>query len=149
MHKQLVKIWKKNMWVIFQHFQSMIWKKRENTNLFFGIKTFNNSQKTTIYTQKAEKPLALFKRDSNTDVSSMKFPRFLRTAFLIEHLQWQLLTYDKSFFFVYCKFCLEAENNRVKTWSKNTEKRLIRQNFIIFFVYAKIGFAVPKDFSFT
>ena len=36
MREQLVKMWekRKNMWVIFQNFQSMIWKERKNTNLF-------------------------------------------------------------------------------------------------------------------
>ena len=52
-------------------------KRRKNIDLFCSYK--NNQQDTT------------------TKVFLVKFPKFLRTSFLTEHLQWLLLTYDKSF----------------------------------------------------
>ena len=62
---------------------------------------------------------------------SVEFPNFLRAYFLAEHLQWLLVTYDKSILvFGYYKFCLKTESNRVKTWSKKFEKKLISQNFV-------------------
>ena len=54
MCEKLVKIRKKNMRAIFQHFESMIDKEKTQTRIsFFGIKILSNSQNTTIFTQNA------------------------------------------------------------------------------------------------
>ena len=45
---------------------------------------------------------------------SMKFPKFLRTLFLMGHLQWLLQTYDKFFLVLVIVTFVKKQSNRVK-----------------------------------
>ena len=84
-----------------------MFKNKEHEMILSYVKPFNDKMRNfsalLIDDMKRRKNIDLFcsyknnQQDTTTKVFLVRFPKFLRTSFLTEHLQWLLLKYDKSF----------------------------------------------------
>ena len=75
-------------------------RKKENSNIYTtGQKACNSVKKRLQH-----------------KCFSVKFPKFLKTPFLIQHLQWLLLTYRKSFLVLFTISFVWKQ--KIRAWSK-------------------------------
>ena len=92
-------------------------------DLSVGELSQNRKYSTIAKTQQYQtKSCNIVKKGLQHRCFSMKFPKYLRTSFLMEHLQWLLLTYNKSILLI--------------------SQKLISQSFIYIYIYLSICLSI-------